>query len=96
MAKKDYYEEVKEALGDDFLFGDVGEVMVEIADRHKSQRDTLRELLKLAVLRIGHLPLCARLRPSEEWSELGQYDFSGCSCDLKIFNTAIAKAEGHS
>lgn len=41
MPKQDYYEEVKDALGDDFLFGDVGNVMVEIADKLKDQRDYL-------------------------------------------------------
>lgn len=43
MAKLDYYDEVKNKLGGDFMFGDVGESMVEIADDLKKQKEVLMD-----------------------------------------------------
>lgn len=79
MSKQDYYEEVKEALDGDFLFGDVGEVMVEIADNLKVQRDALIEVLKACRL---------QLLQSNNDSEYARE-----ACELAA--AAIAKAEGN-
>jgi hypothetical protein len=41
MSKQAYYEEIKDALGGDFIYGDVGEVMVEIADKLSSDLEAM-------------------------------------------------------
>jgi hypothetical protein len=52
--------------------------------------------LKAALPRLAHKYACHSVRPASEWAEHGSASFENCSCEIRIVEAAIARAEGRS